>query len=165
MARRVVRLALIILSLLLVSCENGLSPESTPVSTGKSYGIRGVIHFLHWPPQDSVVDLRLAILQDTTIKNLLNDVLQGKARYTDKIPYGIDSEQYTLALQPLAPGTFPFVGVAQQYGPDVQKDWKVVGLYYANHDSSTPGSVVVPPDSVVPGINITVDFSHPPVLP
>lgn len=164
MPRRHLRFVLVLFSLLLTSCENGLSPETTAAPAVKNYGISGVIHFRNWPPNDSVLDLRLAVLKDTSINNLLNDVLQGKARYTNTIHYGVDSEKYTLLLPPLSPGIFPLVGVAQQYGPDIQKDWRVVGLYYANNDSSAPGAVVVPADSIVPNINITVDFSRPPVF-
>jgi len=121
--------------------------------------------FAHWPPSDSVHDLRLAVLQNYPVEDLVGEVLQGRARFTDRLPYGLDSIGYTLILAPLPPGHFPLVGVAQQFGPNIQTDWRIVGIYYANGDSSTPGGVDVPPDSIVPNINLHVDFQHPPILP
>ena len=158
-------LLLILLCLALAACENGLAPETATGPPPKPYGIRGVIRFLHWPPADSVLDLRLAVLEHYPVASIVTEVIQGRAKYTDQIRYGIDSEQYSLSLAPLPTGSFPFVGVAQQYGSNIQQDWRVVGIYFAGNDSSKPGSVVVPVDSMVPNINITVDFAHPPVLP
>ncbi len=147
-----------------MSCEEGLSP-STGTTTGHTYGISGVIHFQHWPPPDSILDLRLAALQNYPVASIPNEVLNGRARYSNALPYGIDSLNYTLTRAPLPPGTLPFVGVAQQYGPNIQQDWRVVGIYYAGGDTSHPGTVVVPNDSIVPGIDIWVDFSHLPPQP
>ncbi len=148
----------------LQSCEEGISPVSGS-SGGRVYGISGVIHFSHWPPADSVLDIRLAALQNYPVPSIPAEVLNGRARYSDQLPYGVDSLPYTLTLPPLPAGNIPFVGVAQRYGPNIQQDWRVVGIYYAGGDTTHPGSVVVPPDSIVPGINITVDFSHLPPQP
>ncbi len=156
--------ALAVLALSLLSCEEGLSPASS-TTAGHTYGISGVIHFRHWPPPDSIRDLRLAALQNYPVASIPNEVLNGRARYSNSLPWGVDSLRYTLTLAPLPPGTIPFVGVAQQYGPNVQQDWRVVGEYYAGGDTSHPGSVVVPNDSIVSGIDIFVDFLHPPPQP
>ena len=122
--------------------------------------MKGIIHFRHWPPADSVADLRLAALQNYPVDDLVGEVLQGRAQFTESLlsAFGLDSVAYTLLLAPLPPGRIPFVGVAQRFGPNVQTDWRVVGIYYAPNDTSTPGSVIVPPDSVIGGIDVTVDF-------
>ncbi|MBI1804468.1 MAG: hypothetical protein HY033_01415 [Ignavibacteriae bacterium] len=151
-------------TVMFAGCHEGLAPASAS-PTVSSYGIRGVITFKNWPPADSVHDLRLGILQNYPVQDIPNEVLQGHARFTDRLPYGLDSVSYTLMLAPLPPGRFPFVGVAQQFGPNIQTDWRVVGIYYAGGDTTKPGAVDIPPDSVVPSININVDFQHLPPQP
>ena len=151
-------------ALVYVGCDQGLAPEPAAPSV-HAYGIRGVITFKNWPPADSVRDLRLAVLQNYPVQDFVNEVLQGRARFTGQLPYGLDSVAYTLTLAPLPPGRFPLVGVAQQYGPNLQNDWRVVGIYFANGDTTRPGAVEVPPDSIVSGIDVHVDFQHLPPQP
>jgi len=151
---------------LVPGCDQGLAPESASNTVTRPHGISGMIHFRNWPPQDSVVDLRLVSFKGQPSQNLVSDVLNGKAKYTATLlPYGADSISYTLLLAPLAPGTFAYTAVAQQYGPNLYTDWRAVGVYHAPNDTTRPGAIFVPPDSVVRGINITVDFQHPPPTP
>ena len=146
-------------------CEQGLSPE-TAVQQLPPYGIKGVVYFKNWPPADSIRDLRLAALKNSPSSDVINEILQGRARYTETlVPYGADSIVYQLILTPLATGIFPYVAVAQQFGPNLQKDWRVVGVYYKGGDTTMPGAVDVPADSIVPMINISVDFLHLPPQP
>ncbi len=156
--------AALVAAFLISACEQGIAPVANPVP-GRSYGIRGTIYFLHWPPPDSILDLRVAALQHYPVASIPDEVLNGRARYSDQLPYGRDSIAYQLTLPPLPPGTIPFIGVAQRYGPNVQQDWRVVGVYYAGGDTTQPGQVVVPADSMVPGVNIIVDFNHLPPQP
>jgi len=145
-------------------CDEGLAPSS--VSQLPQYGIRGTIYFANWLPSDSIRDLRLAALKNYPVSDIIAEVLQGRARFTEKLqPYGSDSLAYTLILSPLATGLFPYVAVAMQFGPNIQQDWRVVGVYYANGDTTVPGTVDVPSDSIVPGINVHVDFLNPPPPP
>ncbi len=153
-----------VLSLLGICCEQGLAPPDTH-TTAKPHGISGILRFSHWPPADSVHDLRVAALQRYPVQDILGEVLAGRAQYTGQLPYGVDTLVYKLVLDPLPAGTFPFICVAQQYGPNIQTDWRVVGEYYTNNDTTKPGSVIVPPDSIVPNINMTVDFQHVPPQP
>lgn len=142
------------------SCDHGLAPVSVSVPQS---GIRGFVYFSHWPPADSVVDLRLAALGNPPSSNLINEVLQGKAKFTISLtPYGADSIAYTLIL---SPGKYVYVGVAQQFGPNIEQDWRVVGVYHAVGESVNPDSVTVPADSVVNGINVYVDFNNIPPQP
>ena len=155
--------AFLLASLLLSpACDQGLSPESA-ATHGPAYGIAGTIYFKNWPPADSVLDLRTVSFKNFPSQDILDEVLQGRARYTETLqPYGADSVHYTLALSPIPPGQFAYTVVAQRYGPNVRADWKAVGEYYANGDTSRPGAVIVPADSILPGIDIRVDFLKPP---
>ena len=160
-----VKAAFLLLACIIPGCDEGLAPSST-ATVSSSYGISGTIHFRNWPPADSVVDLRLAALKEHPSSNIVGDVQSGKARFTENsLPYGVDSASYTLLLSPLPPGTFSYIGVAQRFGSDIYTDWRVVGIYYANGDTTAPGSVVVPVDSIVHGVNIYVDFHDLPPQP
>ena len=155
----------IVVLLAISGCDEGLAP-STTATRSASYGISGYVHFRNWPPVDSVVDLRLAALKSHPSSDIVSDVQSGRARFTESaLPYGVDSAAYTLILSPLPPGIFSYIGVAQRYGGDIFHDWRVVGIYYNGGDTSAPGSVNVPPDSIVRGVNIFVDFNDLPPQP
>ena len=148
-----------------IRCDQGLAPESTS-SVISRHGIRGFVYFKHWPPVDSVIDLRLAALKDSPSANIVNDVLQRRAQFTEKlVPYGADSITYTLLLSPLSPGRFSYIGVAQQYGSNILSDWRIVGVFHPSGDTTMNGFVDVPIDSIVGGVNIYVDFLHLPPQP
>jgi glutamate synthase domain-containing protein 1 len=51
------------------------------------------------------------------------------------------------------------------FGPDIEKDWRLVGIYYNPGDSSAPGKIFIPPDSLVANINVSVDFKKLPPQP
>jgi hypothetical protein len=144
------------------ACDQGLSPESAAMR-GPVYGISGTIYFTNWPPSDSVLDLRVVSFKNFPSQDIIDEVLQGRAGYTETIqPYGADSLHYTLLLSPIPPGAFTYTVVAQRFGPNIRADWKAVGEYYANGDTSRPGTIIVPADSVLPGADIRVDFRKPP---
>jgi len=158
----IVRTFLLAVLFLYPACDQGLSPESA-ATHGPVYGISGTIFFKNWPPADSVLDLRVVSFKNSPSQDILDEVLQGRAGYTETLqPYGADSVHYTLVLSPIPPGAFAFTAVAQRFGPNVRADWKAVGEYYVNGDTSRPGTIIVPADSILPGIDIRVDFRNPP---
>jgi hypothetical protein len=160
---RYVRLALI--CIIFASCDQGLSPQA-PGQQTPPYGISGTIHFRNWPPADSIVDLRVVSFKNYPAGDIFNEVLQGRAGYTSTLqPYGADSVSYTLILSPIPTGPFAYTVVAQRYGQNINTDWRAVGEFHAAGDTLHPGVIVVPADSIVPGINIDVDFNHPPPPP
>ena len=160
MSRTGIGILFVLIIICLVSCDQGLAPVSISVSQS---GIRGFVYFSHWPPADSVVDLRLAALSHPPSSNIINEVLQGKAQFTSSLsPYAADSIAYTLIL---TPGKYVYIGVAQQFGPNIEQDWRVVGVYHAVGEFVKPDSVIVPADSIVNGINVYVDFKNIPPQP
>lgn len=146
-----------------VGCGKGLDPGPEP----QPYGIAGTIRFQHWPPQDSVHDLRVVMFKHFSPQDILSEVLRGNAKYSESLvsAYDRDSASYTLFLSPLPPGRYEYVVVAQQYGPNLQSHWRAVGVYYANNDTTRPGVVFVPENTVVHGINMNVDFQNLPPQP
>lgn len=158
----------LVISLLLSwKCDKGIGPkEEYSSNQSLPYGISGTVYFKNWPPESSLVDLRLVAFKNYPPGNILEEVMQRQAQYTETLePFFVDSLNYTLVLTTLSPGTIEYIVVAQQYGPNIQTDWRMVGVYFANGDTTYPGIVMVPSDTIVAGININVDFLHPPVLP
>jgi hypothetical protein len=154
-----------LLALFVSGCDEGIAPEEK-VTIVKTKGIGGTIYFANWPPQDSVRDLRLVAFFSYPPGDIVDDVLNGRARYTDKLePYGADSISYLLDMTTIYIDTLKFIAVGQQYGPNIQTDWRLVGVYFSGGDSSLPGIVVMHQDSVINGVNISVDFNKLPPLP
>jgi len=146
--------------LLQAGCDHGLAPEPIP-----PYGISGTVYFSNWISEDSVFQMRL-ILFKSHPTNILLDVLQGKAIFTDSLkPYGASSIPYSLNVSPLPFGRYEYLAVALQYGSNIFSDWRVVGVYSAPADSGNPSPVFVPANDLLRGIDISVDFSNLPPQP
>ena len=63
---------------------------------------------------------------------------------------------------------YAYVAVVQQSTEELslaRKDWFVSGVYYANGDTTKPGTMVIPDSTFVRNININVDFNNPPPQP
>lgn len=158
------------LFLLLVGtgCDGGLEPEPVvPEGPSTKYGIAGTVHFRNWPPPDSVKNLAIVAFKNRPSGNLFDIVSDpSKANFALLIvQHGSDSVTYELLLYPTPPGPYQYIAVAQQYGPNITADWRVAGIYYSGGDTTLPATVVVPPNAVVRGIDITVDFNNRPPQP
>jgi hypothetical protein len=151
--------------LLCPACDQGLAPDAPGVQAAV-YGIKGTVHFKNWPPQDSIVDLRVVSFKNLPTQNILDEVLQGRAGYTSTLqPYGADSISYSLILSPIPPGPFAYTAVAQRFGQNINTDWRAVGEYRAGGDTAGSRIIAVPRDSLLAGIDIYVDFQKPPPPP
>lgn len=67
---------------------------------------------------------------DQLIKNLLNGRLLP---VISSFGYGIKDTSFYYELDT---GTYYYLGVAQQFGPDPNKDWQVVGFAHDENDSA-----------------------------
>lgn len=161
-----VRKPLIALAILLAfsSCDEGLKP-TVPVDFGR---FTGLIRYKNWPPRDSLVDLRVVAFRVFPPRDIVGELFQGRAIVypglgdTALVPFFVDSLRYTVA----APvGRYEYVIVAQQYGANVNSDWRAVGQYDLDTNLAVPSPIMVAPDSVTSDINIDVDFLHPPPPP
>ncbi len=156
---------LLLASLSFPSCDKGLAPPTAPVPHGR---ITGLITYRHWPPRDSLIDLRLVAFKQFPPTNVVSSVLNGEAFVypplgdTALVPFYVDSLRFDV---PLRAGYYPYVVVAQQYDTVVTRDWRVVGQYDLDTNLAVPSGVDVPDGAVVPDINILVDFSDPPPQP
>jgi hypothetical protein len=155
---------LLLVLLLLAGC-GGLDPTVLPT---EAY-ITGTVRFRGaWPPVDSLQDLRVVAFQNYPPQDVLGEVLSGKALFTtERLPFCVDSAAYQLRVEKL-PVTFRYIVVAQQYGPDLLRHWRVVGIYGCPPPADTacqPGSLQVQEAGRWYRADIEVDFEHLPPQP
>ncbi|MFP4369219.1 MAG: hypothetical protein ACLFR2_06545 [Candidatus Kapaibacterium sp.] len=115
---------LIIISILLASCGEGLQPPE------KSY-LRGRVIFQNdsagWPPPDSLNDLRIIAFKNFPPDDFLIEVLEGRAYFTDEtLPFYSDTAEFELDIND-APVLLKYIAVAHQYGSLLE--WQAVGVY------------------------------------
>jgi hypothetical protein len=152
------------LMLAVAGCDEGLKPVPS-VPTG---GLSGLVSYHHWPPRDSLYDLRLVAFRTFPPRDIVGEVLQGNAFVypglgdSALVPFFVDSLRYSITLPA---GEYAYLVIAQQYGPNLNKDWRPVGQYDLDTNRAAPSPVTVVPDSTITNINIDVDFENPPPPP
>ena len=155
-----------LLALLLIvpsGCDQGLSPEDS--TSGPGY-VSGTIHYRNWP--DSLRDLRLVLFRQFPPASIVSEVLEGTAVVypplgdTSLVPFFVDSLPYALAAEP---GVYDYVVVAEQFGPNVFRDWRPVGQYDLDTNRTIPSPITVTRGDTLRGIDINVDFLDPPPSP
>ena len=173
-----VRHAAILLTVLVLfstGCDEGLGPPDEPS------GFSGVIRFKHWPPADSVQELRVIAFQSypTDSATILYDILYGYAvvypqigqpnllRDTSQQVLFSDSLRYTFttAGTTLQVGVYNYVALAWRYGPNVFADWAPAGVYSTGPGPFDPAPVRVLLHKTITGIDILADFGNPPPKP
>jgi hypothetical protein len=153
----------------LVSCDHGIEPLEAETS-----GFGGTVTFVSdWP--DSVKRSFLVVFQNPLLSD--SDFTIFNLKYLSReIPLGSTAHNFTSldsSYIPPEPGPFPsgsyaYVAVVQQSTENIslaRKDWFVSGIYYANGDTTKPGTMVIPDSTFVRNIDITVDFNNPPPQP
>lgn len=148
-------------ALLAVACDHGLSPEAADVDPGFGGTLRVTGS---WPPADSVRDLRVVAFRNYPPKDILSEVINGSAVFSDALPYGENSIPYTIQDENLD-GTFAYVVVAQNYGEDPFQDWRAVGVFTTTGDVTQPSAVDLGSGLFVPSVDITVNFYDLPPQP
>jgi len=152
-----------------VACDHGIEPRAA-----ESSGFSGTVSFISpWP--DSVKRVFIVVFKNPLLTP--GDVTIQNLKYLSwEIPLGVSTHQYSSldsAYIPPAPGPFPagsyaYVAIVQQSTEELsfaRKDWFVSGVYYANGDTTKPGTMVIPDSTFVRNININVDFDNPPLQP
>lgn len=156
-----------VLGLLLCSCDKGLSPSTSAPAVPVGF-MSGMIRYQHWPPRDSLLDLRLVAFRVFPPTNIVNEVLLGRAVVypplgdSALVPFYVDSLRYKLFL-PV--GEYQYVAIAQQFGPAITTDWRAVGQYDLDSNLFIPSPVTIVENDTTHDINISVDFTNPPPPP
>ncbi len=154
---------------LLVSCDKGIAP-ATVEEENQTAGFSGTITFVGtWP--DSVKWTLLVVFKEPLSSpesfNVLNVGYIGHP-----IPTGTSVYNYSTLVDtgfiPITAGSYSYIAVAQSKNPNLtvnRNDWKVVGVYYANNDTTKPGALNIPNNTLVGNINIECNFNNPPPQP
>ena len=166
LALKMKRLPIAAIVLLLLSCDHGLAPP--PPSTFKP-GFGGTVYFEKgtWPGPDSLVGLWIFASQEYPLDSV--KVLQGLLSsppkiflypsFTENLPFSVDSVSYAFLLPP---STYYYVGVIQQFAPELStRSLRVVGMYGQSDVPPLPIPVIVTETDFVKGINIRVNFRKP----
>lgn len=155
--------------LLLSSCDGGLDPIAAGKETEAKPSISGLITYKNgpaaWPPADSIKDIRVVAFTRYPPPDIIAEVLGQKAFFTETMPVAVDSSSYRIELPSPSPSSIAAIVVAQQYGNDITKEWRVIGIYSATGDNSQPTTLDLTSTTSWRNINITVDFSNLPPQP
>ena len=153
--------------ILLYGCNKGISPEP---EVEQEPGFSGTITFIgQWP--DGITRTHVVVFKNPL--NLPSDFSAFNLRYVSlEIPYGTTIYNYNSfdsnSVSSVVAGDYSYIAVAQSKTPNLslnRVDWFVVGVYYTNGDTSTPGKLIIPPNTLIQNINITCDFNNPPPQP
>jgi hypothetical protein len=149
------------LIIFIYECDHGLEPPTG--STSDITGISGLISYNNWPAADSLFELRLVVFKNYPPTNIVAELLNQQAFVypalaDSSLPYFVDTTSFILEL---TADTYEYIVIAQQYGPDLYVDWRVVGQYDTDLDP-LPSSVTVENGKLLENINVNVDFANPP---
>jgi hypothetical protein len=144
---------------LALGCDGGLQPERT--ATGCAVGICGVVHFRGAVP-DSTDYVRVVVYQ--AVPDSLSQVA-AFAGFSDPLPLGPDSAQYTCCITPLPPGAYAWVLVVwKKLGVlDVNTApalLRAAGSYLDPADTTRLGVVTLPAGGAVGSVDIVADFGR-----
>jgi hypothetical protein len=163
MVRRILFIAFIFAFL---SCDKGLSPELADINPG----FRGTISFIgDW--NEEVTRTHVVLFKDPLLSK--QDFTATNLKYvSDSIANGTITYNYNTKdesiISNIIPGDYAYLAVAQSKTEILslnRDDWKIVGLYYDEDDSTKPGILKIPEASLVENINIVCNFNNPPPQP
>lgn len=150
-------------------CDKGIVPASIQEEQQKA-GFSGTISFEGtWP--DSVNWTLLVVFKNPLTSPSSFNVL-NVGYISHPIAYGIKDINFSTVEDtgyvPISAGTYSYVAVAQSYKTILslnRSDWHIVGIYYSNNDTTAPGKLIIPDNTIVNNINIRCDFNNPPSQP
>ncbi len=153
----------------LASCNAGLEPNNSHSPIGKTY-LSGTVTYKggkdNWKfAKDSIVAIRVVAFKNLPDSSgILNDILAGNAFFTpESLPFFVDSSSYSIEITTL-PVDIRYIGVAQQYGIDLTKKQRVIGIYTLSGDNTKPSSITVEKNKINRA-DIFVDFENLPPQP
>lgn len=156
------KLFIIFFLLSFYSCDHGLKPPEVDTSTQyEEPGFGGIVYFKGtWP--DTIYDLRVVAFRNYPPKNIISEVIEGKAKFSQSLPRRVDSAKYEVLTDT---GRWEYIVVALQYGANIFSDWKAIGVYDTTKSDTIPTPLYIPPGRFIRGINIVCDFRNPPPQP
>jgi hypothetical protein len=165
-ARFLLPVALAIVAL--AGCDKGLGPLN------EVSGFSGRIRFHNWPSPDSVRDLRVVAFTEfpSDSGGIIAQLIAGRAAVYPQVGNkGLTLRQneitysFTTEGTSLQPGSYQYVVLAQQYGPNIFTDWKPAAVYTFDPATFAPAPIRVLLHKITPNIDMDADFSRPPPKP
>lgn len=137
-----------------------------PIPAEQKTLIKGTISFVdekdNWPPQDSILSLKVIAFKNYPPTDMIGDIINGLAYYTaDSLPLFQKSIQYQIEITD-PPQTIEYLVVAYQYGTIFE--WKAAGVYCLEGDPRKPLEIVAKKGKQYTA-SINVDFNHLPPQP
>ena len=130
---------ILFISTLLVfnSCDKGLEP---PAAVSSAF-LTGKVKFINdWPPQDSVLGVRVGAFKTLPSQNLIQEVIDGNALFDlNPLGYNLDSAEFQFEIDEL-PIELKYIVVAWQYETELTKQ-RVVGVYNIENDKTKPATI------------------------
>lgn len=159
--------------LCMTACGGGLEPNNTHIPENKTY-LTGTIRYKggkeSWKfAQDSLAFIRVVGFKTfPDSAGIIRDILAGKVFFTPKsitesLPLYVDSCTYSIEFTDV-PVELVYIAVAQQYGADLAKQQRVIGIYSLTGDNTKPSSIVVEKGKSNRA-DIEVDFQNLPPQP
>jgi len=149
-------LYILIISILIYSCDGGLEPLP------KSMIIGTVYYHNDWLPDSSIKDLRVVAFKNYPPNDILTEVLSGEAVFSESLlPFFTDSSTFSIDV-PDAPINYNYIAIARQYGSLF--DWDAIGVFTDDYINFTPKSLYIDKHSFK-RISIVVDFKNYPPQP
>jgi hypothetical protein len=146
-------------------CDKGLSP----ISSEEKAGFSGIITFVgNWP--EGITRTHLVVFQHE-LKSPSDFNILNLKYVSVEIPYGVKTYNFNStdsSYIAIDAGTYEYVAVVQSKTPDlslIRSDWFVAGVYYSSNDTSKPGMLEIPENTLIRNINIVCNFNDPPPQP
>jgi hypothetical protein len=158
---------IILLSVLILSCDKGLSPDLAEEDTG--FG--GTVTFIgEWNPD--INETHVVVFKDPLLSvddfNVFNLSFVSESIPNGSVSYKYSTNDENALISTIEPGNISYVAVAQSLKDTItlnREDWIVVGLYHSENDTSNPGNLFLEKGGFIGGIDINCDFSNPPPQP
>jgi hypothetical protein len=167
MYMRLLIVCLLFSCFLISSCDEGLSPDLADVRPG--FG--GTVTFSgDWNPE--INQTHVVVFRDPLLSiedfNVFNLSFVSEAIPNGSLSYSYSTLDTTALISTVEPGEISYIAVAQSLTDTItlrRENWIVVGLYFAENDSTQPGSIDVDEGEFINNINIHCDFNNPPPQP
>jgi hypothetical protein len=163
---RAIGIIILFLSLLLISCDKGLSPDLAE----EQVGFGGTITFSgEW--NNEVKETHVILFKDPLLS--VTDFNVFNLKYvSDNIPTGTQVYHYSTndisLISAIEPGEYSYLAVAQSKRDTLslnRDDWTVAGIYMSGNNTTQPSRITIPQSEFVDSLNIHCDFNNPPPQP
>ncbi len=152
-------LFLLIIVLIINSCDGGLAPRTLE---DKSF-LNGKIIFKNHLPTDSVKAIRAVAFMKQPDSSIINDILQGNAYFNfETLPIGVDTVDFSFEIVN-APVNLVYIAAIMQTDTNIFSQ-RVIGVYTETGDKTKASTLNVQKGKSY-NVRIDVDYNNLPPMP